>query len=57
MAKELKVNQKVELKADSLPAPFPGKITNITGNTVTVTSEKKPENLKDDITVQIISAE
>lgn len=51
--KNLKTKQKVLLKADSLPAPFEGVISNITGNTVSITTLNKPESITDGTTIQV----
>ena len=42
----------VSIKANDTP-PFNGKISNIDGTKITVTSEQKPEDLKDGANAEI----
>ena len=55
-AKELQKGAKVNIKAANIPAPFVGQISAIDGTKVTITSDKKPEDLKDDAKVEITLA-
>ena len=43
----------VNIKAKENPAPFSGKISNIDGTKITVTSDQKPEDLKDGANAEI----
>lgn len=52
-AKELKSGMSVSIKAAETPAPFSGKISSIDGTKITVTSDQKPEDLKDGVKVEI----
>ena len=52
-AKELKAGMPVSIKAAETPAPFSGKISSIDGTKITVTSEQKPEDLKDGAKAEI----
>ena len=52
-AKELKAGMPVSIKAAETPAPFSGKISSIDGTKITVTSDQKPEDLKDGVKVEI----
>ena len=52
-AKELKAGMPVSIKAVETPAPFSGKISSIDGTKITVTSDQKPEDLKDGVKVEI----
>lgn len=52
-AKALQKGMAVQLKAADTPAPFAGSITAIDGTKVTITSEKKPEDLKDGSKVEV----
>lgn len=52
-AKELKAGMPVSIKATETPAPFSGKISRIDGTKITVTSDQKPEDLKDGVKVEI----
>lgn len=52
-AKELKAGMPVSIKAKENPAPFSGKISSIDGTKITVTSDQKPEDLKDGVKVEI----
>lgn len=52
-AKELKAGMPVNIKAKENPAPFSGKISNIDGTKITVTSDQKPEDLKDGANAEI----
>ena len=52
-AKELKSGMPVSIKAAETPAPFSGKISSIDGTKITVTSDQKPEDLKDGVKVEI----
>ena len=52
-AKALQKGMAVQLKATDIPAPFAGSITAIDGTKVTITSEKKPEDLKDGSKVEV----
>ena len=55
-AKALQKGMAVQLKAADTPAPFAGSITAIDGTKVTITSEKKPEDLKDGSKVEVALA-
>lgn len=55
-AKALEKGMAVSLKSAEVPAPFAGSITAIEGTKVTITSEKKPEDLKDGSQVEVILA-
>lgn len=52
-AKELKAGMPVSIKAAETPAPFSGKISSIDDTKITVTSDQKPEDLKDGVKVEI----
>ena len=52
-AKELKAGMPVSIKAAETPAPFSGKISSIDGTKITVTSDQKPEDLKDGANAEI----
>lgn len=52
-AKELQKGAKVNIKTSNIPAPFVGQISAIEGTKVTITSDKKPEDLKDGAKVEI----
>lgn len=52
-ATELKAGMPVSIKAAETPAPFSGKISSIDGTKITVTSDQKPEDLKDGVKVEI----
>lgn len=51
--KKLKAGMPVNIKAAETPAPFSGKISSIDGTKITVTSDQKPEDLKDGVKVEI----
>lgn len=55
-AKELQKGAKVNIKSANIPAPFVGQISAIEGTKVTITSEKKPEDVKDGAKVEITLA-
>ena len=55
-AKELQKGAAVNIKAANIPAPFVGQIIAIDGTKVTITSDKKPEDLKDSAKVEITLA-
>lgn len=55
-AQDLQNGQAVSLKAKEVPAPFVGQISAIAGTQITITSDKKPEDLKDGATVEITLA-
>lgn len=52
-AKALEKGLPVNIKADNIPAPFVGHISAIDGAKVTISSDKKPEDLKDGAKVEI----
>lgn len=56
-AKSLEKGMAVNLKADNIPAPFAGSISAIDGTKVTITSEKKPEDLADGSKVEVTLAQ
>lgn len=56
-AKALEKGMAVNLKADNIPAPFTGCISAINGTKVTITSEKKPEDLADGSKVEVTLAQ
>ncbi len=55
-AKALQKDMPVNIKAANVPAPFVGKIATIDGTKVTITSEKKPEDLQDGAKVEVTLA-
>ena len=56
-AKSLEKGMAVNLKADNIPASFAGSISAIDGTKVTITSEKKPEDLADGSKVEVTLAQ
>lgn len=56
-AKELQKGAAVNIKAANITAPFIGQISAIDGTKVTITSEKKPEDLQDGAKVEITLAD
>lgn len=55
-AKDLQKGQPVNIKAKDNPAPFVGQISAINGTQITITSDKKPEDLKDGAQVEVTLA-
>lgn len=56
-AKSLQKGQPVNLKAKEVPAPFVGQISAVNGTQITITSDKKPEDLKDGAQVEVTLAD
>lgn len=55
-AKELQKGLPVNIKAANIPAPFVGQISAIDGTKITITSDKKPEDLQDGAKVEVFLA-